>query len=377
MASMRTLPLLLLVLAGLSACRPGGPGADDDGGLPPDAGTQPRDGGVDAGDPWAQVRAHVAAGAQDAGVELGLFVYDATDTQRFAWTTAGFSADTRLSIASASKLAVSPVFFELIRQGKLTLGSTTGAVLGWVGPKGAITLEQLLSFTSGLPPSPTCAFNPLTTLAACVQDIEAAGLSSPPGTRYDYGPVHLAVAGRMAEVVTGQRWNELFTALVGGPLGFGAEARSYAVPTRQLGALNPLVSGGLRLTTAEYARLLQLVFHQGTRGGVTLGTPALYEAQAREPFPSATVGDSPMRDVGLPYRYGLAAWLECDTPATGCAVLSSPGAFGFTPWLDRDAGYVALLAMEQSGGTAEIGVVAFSVHLAQGLKPLVVDALGR
>ena len=31
-----------------------------------------------------------------------------------------------------------------------------------------------------------------------------------------------------------------------------------------------------------------------------------------------------------------AAWLECPPPAVNCAVLSSPGAFGFTPWLDRD-----------------------------------------
>ena len=64
---------------------------------------------------------------------------------------------------------------------------------------------------------------------------------------------------------------------------------------------------------------------------------------------------------------------KCAPPATNCAVLSSPGAFGFTPWFDRDGGYYAILGMEVT--ESQSGVVAFAVNLAQELKPLIRTAL--
>ncbi len=85
------------------------------------------------------------------------------------------------------------------------------------------------------------------------------------------------------------------------------------------------------------------------------------------------IGNSPFANTGLNFHYGLAAWLECPPPATNCAVLSSPGAFGFTPWFDRDSGYYAILGMEVT--ESQSGVVAFAVNLEQDLKPLIRSAL--
>ena len=82
-----------------------------------------------------------------------------------------------------------------------------------------------------------------------------------------------------------------------------------------------------------------------------------------------------MQDIGLPYHYGLTAWLKCDTPATGCAEISSPGAFGFTPWLDRSAGYYAILGMELDRDAVDSGVVDFAVKLQQQLAPLIREQL--
>ena len=53
---------------------------------------------------------------------------------------------------------------------------------------------------------------------------------------------------------------------------------------------------------------------------------------------------APAATMGRSVRYGLASWLHCAAPADGCAVVSSPGAFGFTPWVDRSAGYYAIIA---------------------------------
>ena len=43
------------------------------------------------------------------------------------------------------------------------------------------------------------------------------------------------------------------------------------------------------------------------------------------------------------------------------------------PWLDREAGYYAIIGMEVS--ESQSGVVNFSVQLAQDLKPLIRAAL--
>ena len=106
---------------------------------------------------------------------------------------------------------------------------------------------------------------------------------------------------------------------------------------------------------------------------ITLISSALFTAQATEQYPNAVIGNSPFANTGFNFHYGLAAWLECPPPATNCAVLSSPGAFGFTPWFDRDSGYYAILGMEVT--ESQSGVVAFAVNLAQDLKPLIRSAL--
>lgn len=306
---------------------------------------------------------------------LGLNIYDSRDQLVFSRMFGDFTPDRRVAVASASKLVSGMVLLDLVAKGRLSLDTTTAAILGWGGPEGSITLRQLLSFTSGLAPENACTAIATATLAQCAEAIRATGLVAPPGTRYDYGGSHLQVAGRMAEVVTGLSWNILFRQTLATPLGLDSSVTYFTAPRQLRGTTNPLVAGGLRATMQEYAALLAVAHHRGTFRGLTIASPALFDLQAREPFPRVTIGTSPFADFGIPFRYGLSAWLECPTPVAGCATISSPGAFGWIPWLDRSTGYYAIIGTEISdpGG----GVSAFSVSLAQQLKPLIQTALAR
>jgi hypothetical protein len=147
----------------------------------------------------------------------------------------------------------------------------------------------------------------------------------------------------------------------------------YTAPRQALGVSNPLVAGGVRATMDEYARLLRFEFDRGVFQGNRLIADALFSAQGTEPYPAATIGVSPYAGIGLDYHYGLGSWLECAPPAVNCDVVSSPGAFGFTPWVDRGGGYYAIIAMEVT--ESQSGIVEFSVDLAQDLKPLIRAAL--
>jgi D-alanyl-D-alanine-carboxypeptidase/D-alanyl-D-alanine-endopeptidase len=375
----RVLGLLLCVL--LWAC--GG-----DGDATPDAGTTPDAGGVtvdagtgagtpaDAGTPWDAVTTLLEARVADAGSTvpgLGLAVYDAQDRKVYEHTVGDFTPDRRVAVASASKLVAGAVLFEVIRQGHLSLDSTTGEVLGWTGDKAAITLRHLLSFTSGLRAEHLCTLQQAITLAECVASISSTQPVAPPGTRFDYGSTHLHVAARMAEVATGRTWNALFRETLAAPLGLPPEVTYFTAPRQGQGTSNPLIAGGLRTSMNEYARLFALVFHKGRYAGLERGTPELFDAQTREPFPGVEIGNSPVQDLELGYRYGLTAWLQCDTPAQGCGVISSPGAFGWTPWMDRDAGYYAILGMQLD--RQDNGVVGFPVKLSGELQPLIRAAL--
>jgi CubicO group peptidase (beta-lactamase class C family) len=348
-----------------------------------DGGTGGGVGGADAGvadgggRDWSRVEALLQSAGADAGIaSFGLTVWDRNDQRIYQHMIGGFTADTRVAVASSSKMVSGLVIFDAIRRKELSLDATTGQMLGWTGANGAITLRQLLSFTSGLAREATCTLNASITLDACVQNIRDAAVVADPGTRFDYGSTHLQVAARMAEIASGKTWATLFDDTLRTPLGLAADVAYFTLPKQQVGTQNPLVAGGLRASMNDYSAFLALAFHRGGSGGITVGTPALFDEQQKEPYPNAVIGNSPMAGIGLPeYHYGLTAWLMCDTPTTGCAELSSPGAFGFTPWLDRASGYYAILGMELDRSSIDSGVVDFAVNLQQALAPLIRDQL--
>ena len=354
--------LVLFAFGWLAACGGGGEDA-----VAPPANPIP--------DPFIDVDRAAGAAFSAQGISgMGLAIYDANGVKRFEKMYGTYSADQRVAIASSSKMVAGLVLMRLVDQGFLTLDSTTSAVLGWTGPQGAITLRQLLSFTSGLEREAACTLLAGITLADCVAIISQQGLVAPPGTRFDYGSTHLQVAARMAEVSTGATWANLFATQLKTPLGLTSpDLAWYTAPRQAVGTSNPLVAGGIRATMNEYAKFLALDFNRGVYQGNRLIGDALFTAQSTEPYPNAVIGNSPFANAGINFHYGLAAWLECAPPASNCAVLSSPGAFGFTPWFDRDGGYYAILGMEVT--ESQSGVVAFAVNLAQDLKPLIRTAL--
>jgi CubicO group peptidase (beta-lactamase class C family) len=319
-----------------------------------------------------------AAFATNATPGLAVVVHAPDGQLLYSRVLGDFALDRNIAVASGSKMVSGVVLLRLVDQGLLSLDSTTGAVLGWTGPQAAITLRHLLSFTSGLPVSlragDDCTLDRAITLAQCAADLSARALVAAPGSRFDYGSAHLTVAARMAEVVTGTSWAQIVAQQLGQPLGWSPQVLFYTAPRQQAGTTNPLVAGGLRITTQEYARLLGVVHNRGTHQGQRLVSTALVDQMGVDPYPAASTGTSPYTRFGLVREYGLTAWLECTTPATGCQDITSPGAFGFTPWIDREAGYYAIVAMEAQG----VGELSqFSVQLSLDLRPLIRAALGR
>jgi CubicO group peptidase (beta-lactamase class C family) len=137
------------------------------------------------------------------------------------------TAQTRFRIASNSKLFAAIAIMQLREAGKLRLDDPVVKYLPWFKPKpagpddGPITIEQLLSHSSGLPREAgdhwsSFDFPTEAELIRLMPDRQAA---FPPQTRWKYSNLAFAVAGQVVEKITGQRWADYVEANIIKPLG--------------------------------------------------------------------------------------------------------------------------------------------------------------
>lgn len=349
----------------------------------PDAGLEP-DAGADAGsgpdgavsDRWAAVEA-MAAGYEIE--DLVLVVGDETGI-RFVYDKGAHQIDSQLAIASATKWYSAAIFARLIDRGVLALSDHPQDHLDYwtsdpTDPRSEVTLEQLLSFTSGMadpPVNASCTSDPRQTLQACARELYDGAFQFAPGTAFYYGSSHFHVAAAMAEVATGSRWVDLVAAELAGPLGLSADTGFVA-----RAANNPLVAGGMRSTARDYATYLEAFF---TGRHLPNWTTALSEDRtAQVVFEASPVA------VALPgsaWHYALGHWIECnsdrfDPDCVDDRIYSSPGAFGFYPWIDRSAGYWGVLAVQLPPNAPEGTPVRRSYGLVSTVRPLILEALAE
>jgi CubicO group peptidase (beta-lactamase class C family) len=232
---------------------------------------------------------------------------------------------TAVPIASAAKWLSAATILTLVDEGALALDDPISDHLPYFeGERGAITIRQILSHTSGLPAYSDCMFDKRLTLEACVQEIATLDLLAPPGTGFHYGGASYSVAGRVAEVAGDMSWGALFRARVVGPLGL--DATDYG-STR-----NPMLSEGYVVSSLrDYGTFLQMVLSGGTLGSRRVLSPASVAEMLRD----QTAGlDLPVEESDT--AYGLGVWLERKDGAGRAGQASSPGRGGFVPWLDLE-----------------------------------------
>lgn len=259
-----------------------------------------------------------------------------------------YDRTTVLPIASATKWLSAAVILTLVDDGSLDLDEPVSTYLPeFTGAKGAMTVRQMFSHTSGLPGNhPIISANAITLAQAVRFVANQVPLQASPGAEFDYGGVSMHVAGRVAEVVGGQDWAQLFQSRIASPLGMTG--------TDYLGlgsATNPRIAGGARSSVEDYSRFLEMLGGRGLfRGQRVLSTTAI-DTMLRDQTAGATI-------VGIPsgaprLGYGLGCWVEAVDPLGRATSLSSPGAFGCTPWIDLERGTEAVLVIESQNSAVD------------------------
>jgi CubicO group peptidase (beta-lactamase class C family) len=262
------------------------------------------------------------------------------------------ATDARLPVASASKWMAAALVMTLVDEGKLSLDEPIGRRLPeFTGPAGAITLRQILSYTSGQGSLKGLVDvrQPIDlTLRESARRIAALPLADPPGAVFKYGSPAFQIAGALAEQATGQTWSALFEARIAQPLGM--THTSWGNPL-QPGApreavRNPNLQGGVVTTADDYARFLGMIAAGGLSGGRRiLSTQALAEMERAQTLGKPMAFAPGGGEAGL--QYGLGEWCEVVAPDGGCTVVSSPGALGTYPWIDKRNGVYGLFFMNR------------------------------
>jgi CubicO group peptidase (beta-lactamase class C family) len=188
-----------------------------------------------------------------------------------------------------------------------------------------VTLRQLLSHSSGLPPDEQWPRQVPPTRLGIVREFATMPITAPPGARFQYCSRCVVLAAYILEQITGQSWETYTRARIFQPLGmttasFGplgleqapdraqpyrhdAVLNEVPVPWDRLLYLQPLApAGGIDASIGEIARYALLQVTDGTMSGQRVVSA---EMMAELHRPEIAVGaDWPTRVGSLQYSLG-------------------------------------------------------------------------
>ncbi len=239
-----------------------------------------------------------------------------------------------------------------------------------------ITIRDLLTHTSGMPGGPPAGLSELLrsrdrTLAEGVLVFSQLPLEFPPGTRWSYSNTGIDTAGRIVEVVAGQRFEDFLAVRIFQPLGMRdttfyptpEQRERVAVMYRRDGdalvpateslietppdAKYPLPAGGLYSTGPDLTRLYAMVLSGGQHDGTRILSEASLKELTRLQTGEIQTGFVP----GMGYGLGFAHVREPQgvTAALSSGSFGHGGAFGTQAWLDPERGWFSILLIQRVG----------------------------
>jgi len=214
---------------------------------------------------------------------------------------------------SAANLTAQDINFLNFTSGYTNMGSNGTACPGTDNPN---TIDFCLTLS-----------NPNTGLAYNAQDPTTIGV-------FDYDSGH--------EENHASQYTQL------GPVAVGNLAPTIApllglqnLDPLQFFYFEPLLAGGIHTSSDVYAMLLRSILN---------GSLYMHDALSVQPVcthPSSTcpAAFSPIPEA---WHYSIGHWIEDDPSTNGDGSFSSPGAYGFYPWIDSTATYYGVISRYNS-----------------------------
>ena len=249
-----------------------------------------------------------------------------------------YSASTVVPIASASKWLAGAVIMSLVDDKLLELDKPIGEVLTTLPEeKRSITLGQLFSHTSGLPGDIAGASSWTASVDEVIKAAGDATMEDKPGVVFKYGGASMQLAAAMACKVTGKTWHELFEQRI---------AKPCDMKNTRFGRLglmpNPQVAGGSSSTLGDYANFLTMLANKGEFKGTRVLSEAAVAEMLKDRTKDAKKARASLMRMLDGSGYGVGNWVDTKNAKGESVANSSPGAFGFVPWIDQERKIVGI-----------------------------------
>lgn len=306
---------------------------------------------------FSELEGFISAHLPDFENNVAVYLFEG-DASIFTYEQA-FDLDTRIPIASASKWIAAGVILAVAEAGYFDLDDPISRYVDAFDrpDKREITIRQGFSMTAGMVPENVLenglARNPAYTHERSVELIaERVEVVHTPGEVIYYYGSGMQAAGLAAVHATGMAdWQAVADHFLLGPMGMTDTAFTAFLP-------NPAVAGGVETTPADYLKFLKMVFQNGCYEGRMVLSSASVEAFFSAEGRNKPIAHSPFEPgtAFLPYDrepyYGFGTWILGDNPASGeIEELTSPGAFGTHPWIDRRRGLWGIVFTEVPAGS--------------------------
>jgi CubicO group peptidase (beta-lactamase class C family) len=253
-----------------------------------------------------------------------------------------YGPSTRINMASASKWPGGAAIAAAVVAGKLDMNAKLSTWKpGFAGtPKGDLTLARLMSFTAGATSvnegTQDIALDPRMNISEAADRLLALPLVTTPNTQFAYGGWTQQVGAAWAVAATGDPFVALWSRTVRDPAGMTDSHFGHPRSSRDaLDLPNPNLQAGLWTTPRDFSRFLMMMATGGKVGG-----KQVYPAEAIKLIERDYAHGLPHRWQGAGAEggrsYGFALWCEKVAPDLSCPVISSGGAWGAMPWIDRE-----------------------------------------
>nr|WP_262423130.1 serine hydrolase [Brevundimonas denitrificans] len=139
----------------------------------------------------------------------------------------------------------------------------------------------------------------------------------------------------------------MFEQRLAGPLAMRSSRWTHPVGRARCQVTNPNLQSGLVTTIEDYGRFLTMIASGGIFEGRRILSRRTVDEMTRLQTGSAELVMPAGRAAENVAGYGLGAWCERALPDGRCTLLSSPGALGAYPWIDRESGAYGVFFMQR------------------------------
>lgn len=300
--------------------------------------------------PFPQLDAAVESRKKDLGGDMMLVIAN-KDTIIYQKAWGDLNNRTQSPAGVASAWFTTALVLQLVDEGKLSLDDKVAQYLPVYESyrKGYITVRHCLTGLTGIKAEPvkTTSIPAKNRYASLEEEANAyakTDITANAGEAYAYSGEGIAIAARIAEIVTKKKFDQLMRQRIFAPLGM----RNTTFASDEGGAPNAF--SGAKTTAFDVSRFLQMLLNKGTLGGKQiLSEKAIAEMRKIQ------VDASRMKNVPKPFAsFGqtLGVWaIDGDEKLNGTATaLAYPGLTGLWPMVDFTRGYALVLAPKTFSG---------------------------